>query len=67
MKSNKIEYTKIYYKERSRIQEILFFLEREKQQFVFPLIYAFTGCLLYVSLPEIKPTTLAYWVDASTN
>ena len=38
--------------------------EREKHQFVVPLMGAFIGCVLYVSWPEIAPATLAYWDEA---
>ena len=38
--------------------------EREKHRFVVPLIYAFTGCFLYVSWPETEPTTWAFREDA---
>ena len=41
--------------------------EREKHQFVVPLIHAFTGGFLYVPCPGIKPTTLVYGDDALTN
>lgn len=34
---------------------------------LFPLIYAFIGCMLYVPWLEIEPITLAYWYDALTN
>ena len=42
--------------------------ERDKNiDFFVPLIYAFTGCSLYVSGPGIEPATLAYWNNALTN
>ena len=34
--------------------------EREKHQFGVPLLYAFTGCFLYVPWPEVKPEALAH-------
>ena len=40
---------------------------REKDQFVVPLIYALIGCFFYVPWLVIKPTTLMYWDDALTN
>ena len=41
--------------------------EREKQQFVDLLIYAFVGCFLYVPWPGIEPATLVYQDDVLTN
>ena len=43
------------------------FRERKKHWLVVPLIYAVTGCFLYVPWPEIEPTTLMYWNNAVTN
>ena len=45
----------------------LLILEREKHQFVVPLICAFIGCFLYVPWPRIEPATLAYWDNTLTN
>ena len=41
--------------------------EREKHQFVVPLIYAFIGWYLYVPWPVIQPATLVYWDNALTD
>ena len=40
---------------------------RERDQFVVPLVYAFTGSFFYVPRLGMEPTTLAYWGDAPTN
>ena len=41
--------------------------DRQRHQFVVPLIYAFIGWFLYVPWPGIKPATLACQDDAPTN
>ena len=41
--------------------------ERERHQFVVPLIYSFIGWFLYVPWLGIEPATLVYWDDALTN
>ena len=51
---------------------LLFYLlfwekEREKQWFVFPLIYAFIGWFLYVPWLGIEPPKLMYWDDTLAN
>ena len=48
---------------RERVRE----REREKQWFVVPHIYAFTGCFFYVPWPEIQPATLVSRGDALTH
>ena len=37
--------------------------QREKHQFVVPLIYTSIGCFLYVPQVGLEPTTLAYQDD----
>ena len=41
--------------------------DRQRHQFVAPLIYALTGWFLYVSWPEVEPATLAYQDNTLTN
>ena len=40
--------------------------ERERDQFVVPLTYAFIHCFLSVPYLEIKPATVLYWADTLT-
>ena len=53
-------YVFTYFRERGRG-------EREKYQFVVPLIYVFIGCLLYEPSPGTELMMLTYEDDALSN
>lgn len=40
--------------------------EGEKRRSIVLLIYAFTGCLLYVPWPGTEPATLLHWDNILT-
>ena len=56
-------YLFIYFRKKER-RQIDQQTQTDRHWFVFPFIYDFTCCFLYVSRPGIEPATLAHWNDA---